>query len=48
MSKIKIIACHDCGAEIKIKDAYEDLSADDLQYCPCCGVNNIEVSERDK
>ena len=45
MSRTKTLACHDCSAEIKIDDRYEELNATDLQFCPVCGSQNIEVIE---
>ena len=50
MSKQKTLECHSCGAEIHIVDKYEDISAEDLKYCPLCGDENIlivEIEERD-
>jgi len=38
----RLIQCHDCGKEIIILDKYEEVSPEDLNYCPLCGSENIE------
>jgi Zn finger protein HypA/HybF involved in hydrogenase expression len=39
----KKIVCHDCEAEIIIKDKHDEIALEDLKYCPICGSDNIET-----
>lgn len=41
----KKIECHDCGAELVIKDKHNEIELDNLSFCPLCGSDNIEVTE---
>ena len=45
MSKRKTISCHDCAKEVKIVDKYEEIEIEEIQYCPLCGGQNIDVNE---
>jgi hypothetical protein len=41
MKEVKTIECHDCGAEIKIHDPYDDQPVTSLKFCPVCGSENV-------
>jgi rRNA maturation endonuclease Nob1 len=44
MRHIKVIECHDCEKEFKVKDLFDDLKEEDTHYCIFCGSDNTVLN----